>query len=74
MAFMNKNLSVVAYTNGFTLWHYTTTDKLDEIMDGYFTNKIADLMQVNDMLIINAGDQNCVLFVKEITDKKVKLG
>ena len=22
MAFQNKNLSVIAYANGFTLWHY----------------------------------------------------
>ena len=26
MAFESKNLSVLAYANGFTLWHYTSTD------------------------------------------------
>jgi hypothetical protein len=26
MAYVSKNLSVLAYTNGFSLWHYTTPD------------------------------------------------
>ena len=26
MAFQTKDLSVLAYANGFTLWHYTTAD------------------------------------------------
>ena len=26
MAYLSKNLSVLAYANGFTLWHYTTAD------------------------------------------------
>ncbi len=29
MAFQTKDLSVLAYANGFTLWHYTTDDPAD---------------------------------------------
>lgn len=43
MAFQNKNLSVIAYANGFTMWHYKTNDCLSDLMDGYF-NPAADLM------------------------------
>lgn len=53
MAFQNKNLSVLAYANGFTLWHYTTSDSLDEIKsDGYF-NVVGTLMNTGDIIIIS---------------------
>ncbi len=53
MAYQSKNLSVLAYANGFTLWHYTTTD-LDTDVDttGYF-NTAADMVRVGDMVMAN---------------------
>lgn len=39
MAFQTKDLSVLAYANGFTLWHYTTADPavaLTKAGPGYF--------------------------------------
>lgn len=34
MAFKNRNFSVLAYANGFTLWHYATNeDTLEQIYD-----------------------------------------
>ena len=40
MAFQNKNLSVIAYANGFTLWQYASNeDSLTKIInDNYFKN------------------------------------
>ena len=73
MAFQNKNLSVIAYANGFTMWHYKTNDCLSDLLDGYF-NPAADLMNKNDMFVLNTGDINCVMFIKEIENKNVKLG
>ena len=73
MAFQNKNLSVIAYANGFTMWHYKTEDKLEELLNGYF-DSVSDLMNKNDMFVLNCGDQNCIMFVKSIEDRKVKLG
>lgn len=73
MAFQHKNLSVLAYANGFTLWQYTTDDKLEEVLDGYF-NTVVDLMRKNDMFILNCGDMNCVMFVKSTENRNVKLG
>lgn len=73
MAFANKNLSVLAYANGFTMWHYKTDDQLNELLDGYF-NPVSDLMNKNDMIILNTGDINCIMFIKEIQNKNVKLG
>ena len=28
MAFQNKKLSVIAYANGFTLWHYSANETM----------------------------------------------
>ena len=73
MAFTNKNLSVVACVNDFTIWHYKTDDQLNELLNGYF-NPVQDLMNKNDLMILNAGDINCIMFIKEIQNKNVKLG
>ncbi len=51
MAFLSKDLSVLAYANNFTLWHYTTFDS-SVITAGYF-NAAADMLRVNDLVIVN---------------------
>ncbi len=51
MAFQAKNLSVLAYANNFTLWHYVTADN-DVTGDGYF-DKAIDMLCVNDLIIAN---------------------
>ena len=44
------NLSVLAYANNFTIWHYKTDD-LSVESEGYF-DKTADMMNVNDLMIV----------------------
>lgn len=51
MAFKSSDLSVLAYANGFTLWHYTTID-LAVTGAGYF-DSASDLLRVNDLIIAN---------------------
>ena len=39
MAYAPKNLSALAYANGFTLWHYKTPDQPAEVdTSGYFND------------------------------------
>lgn len=53
MAFSPRNLSVLAYANGFTLWHYTTQDlAADADTSGYF-NAATDMLRVGDMILAN---------------------
>lgn len=53
MAYASKDLSVLAYANGFTLWHYTTIDLAGEVdTTGYF-NGASDLLRVGDMILAN---------------------
>jgi len=53
MAFQSKDLSVLAYANGFTLWHYTSTDPGNDIdTSGYF-NTASDMVRIGDMVLAN---------------------
>lgn len=55
MAFVQKNLSVLAYANGFTLWHYATPDAAATVdTTGYF-NAAADMLRPGDMILVNTS-------------------
>jgi hypothetical protein len=57
MAFTLRNLSVLAYANGFTLWHYKSgADPLSHASrEGYFADA-ADLLAPGDMLMLSASE------------------
>lgn len=60
MAFQNKNLSVIAYANGFTLWHYAAAETMTAISaSGYFSS-VKTLMNTGDIVIINASDSTAI--------------
>lgn len=65
MAFQNKNLSVIAYANGFTLWHYaSTTETMTTISASGYFDSVKTLMNNGDIVIINASDNTSI---KKIT-------
>lgn len=77
MAFRNRNMSVIAYANGFTLWHYKAEldEKLKDIVGDtkYFT-PIYTLINTGDIVIINA-DETGIRVIDEIKGSEfVKLG
>ena len=53
MAFTASNLSVLAYANNFTLWHYTSKDTAATIEGSNYFNNAADMLRVNDLIITN---------------------
>jgi hypothetical protein len=53
MAFKSRNLSVLAYANGFTLWHYTTPDPAADVDTAGYFNDAADMVRVGDMVLAN---------------------
>jgi hypothetical protein len=53
MSLILSDLSVLAYANNFTQWHYKTTDESVLTM-GYF-NKSSNMMNVNDIIIANVN-------------------
>jgi hypothetical protein len=57
MAFAIRNLSVLAYANGFTLWHYKSgKDKLDSITSRNYLADASDMLTAGDMVLITAAD------------------
>ena len=53
MAFQARNLSVLAYANGFTLWHYTTVDAATAVDTAGYFDAAAEMLRVGDILIAN---------------------
>lgn len=51
MSLALSDLSVLAYANNFTLWHYKTEDA-SVAVSNYF-DSAADMMNVNDLIIAN---------------------
>ena len=74
MAFQNKNLSVIAYANGFTLWHYASNNETVSTISatGYF-NDVKTLMNIGDVIIINASDNTTIKKIN-ITASNVTTG
>jgi hypothetical protein len=53
MAFVSKDLSVLSYANGFTLWHYATVDAAAAVdTEGYF-NDASHMLRTGDIVLAN---------------------
>lgn len=73
MAFQNKNFSVVAYANGFTLWHYSSNEEtLEEIEQDNYFGVVYMLMNTGDIIIV-AGKSGTGLRQIELNENKVNL-
>jgi hypothetical protein len=55
MAYEPKNLSALGYANGFTLWHYRTTDLAAEVDNAGYFNPASRMVRVGDFILLNAG-------------------
>jgi hypothetical protein len=65
MAFSIRNLSVLAYANGFTLWHYKSAgDPPGSVAEAGFFNAAGDMLACGDFVMVSASDGGrmmCVL-------------
>ena len=50
-----SNLSVLAYANNFTLWHFKT--KQESILNSNYFDPAANIMNVGDMIIANVDTE-----------------
>lgn len=53
MAYDPNNLSVLAYANGFTLWHFSTADTATIVSTTGYFNAAADMLRTGDMILAN---------------------
>ena len=76
MAFLARELSVLAYANGFTLWHYRTSAD-DLLTPGYF-DSAQELLREGDQIIANtaseAGPGIINLVVTRVVENSVGVG
>lgn len=64
MAFAIRNLSVLAYANGFTLWHYKAgKDRLNDVEEADFFGDAAEMLAEGDMMMVSAADGGRILTV-----------
>ena len=79
MSFNLVNLSALSYSNGFTLWHYKTTDILNED-DNYWSNpSTIRMFKLGDFIICNSGvdtptPANYLLVVVHLDEKEQTVG
>jgi hypothetical protein len=64
MPFAIRNLSVLAYAQGFTLWHYRAgRARLDDVSAAGFFDAARDMMAAGDMVMLTAADGGRILCV-----------
>lgn len=74
MTYKPTNLSVMAYANGFTLWHYVTNDDRAEVAsEGYF-DRAVDMLRAGDMIFMNIGNIGAAVLVKSNAGGRVVIG
>ena len=57
MAFAARNLSVLAYANGFTLWHCKAQkDSVDEVVSNNYFREAADMLTAGDLVMVTASN------------------
>jgi hypothetical protein len=75
MAFAIRDLSVLAYANGFTLWHYKTgKDSLTGVSGAGFFADASDMMAVGDMVMVSGAEGARVLCVAVVEAGHVLTG
>jgi hypothetical protein len=67
--FAIRNLSVIAYAHGFTLWHYRCGAEPSEACttDGFFSDA-QNMFSKGDMVLISALGGGRVLFISSTED------
>ena len=61
--FATRNMSILAYANGFTLWHYKAPKiTRAEIMNANYFGDAADMLSEGDMVLVSAKDGAFIVF------------
>lgn len=56
MSFEPTDLTVLAYADGYTLWHYVSDDSANEIKDAGYFESARDLFRNNDRIEVFSSD------------------
>ena len=56
MAYKPSDLSVIAYANGFTLWHYKTEDSPAAVQEKGYFDETGDMLRIGDRIMVNMAE------------------
>lgn len=57
MPYVIRNLSMLNYANGFTLWHYrAASHRVEDVEEPGFFDEAATMVKDGDMMLISAAD------------------
>ena len=57
MAYAVRHLSVLAYANGFTLWHYKAVrDSLETVVSNNYFAEAAEMLTAGDLIMVTAAE------------------
>ena len=56
MAVKEIDMSVIAFANGFTLWHYKTPDAFEEVLEPGYFKPLAKVISAGDIIIVTTKD------------------
>ena len=73
MPFEPTDLTVLAYADGYTLWHYVTEDPADDVQQsGYFENA-RDVFRNNDRIEIFSSDDSFDALITTVGRARLRL-
>ncbi len=73
MPYAARDLSVLAYANGFTLWHYRSREPLETLLSPDYFAPGWEMFRSGDFLLVNAGRQGATLMVAESDRERVSM-
>ncbi|CAB4219410.1 hypothetical protein UFOVP1619_11 [uncultured Caudovirales phage] len=64
-----RNLSVLSYAQGFSLWHYKLGERNvgDIWQPGYFSTSV-DMFEIGDMILVSGSSGSTIVMVSSKTD------
>jgi hypothetical protein len=72
MAFDPRNLGVLAYAGGFSLWQYrSTTDSAASVASPGHMSPVASMLRPDDLILVSAADRGLILRVVSLTGGSV---
>lgn len=67
------NLSVLAYANSFTMWHYRHNGDCVDIAQHNFFIGADDLLKKGDLILVNCADGNTSVWVTKSEPELVEV-
>tara|TARA_R110000822_G_scaffold113041_10_gene244141 strand:+ start:1651 stop:1917 length:267 start_codon:yes stop_codon:yes gene_type:complete len=69
MAYAAAGLSLLQHSNGWSMWHYTTTDAIATVNSAaYFTGDAINMLNVRDLIIVTDTNTPTTSFVNVLSN------